>query len=90
MPYKLIAVTRTSSKGSSLRMTLPKEIVELIYSRDKIKRLAMSVGLDLSELNGSKSEMAEKITSHAKNNIELISILLKKFTVIMIPTVFFR
>ena len=28
MPDKLIAVTRTSSKGSSLRMTLPKEIAE--------------------------------------------------------------
>ena len=28
MSEKLIAVTRTSSKGSSLRMTLPKEIAE--------------------------------------------------------------
>ena len=28
MPDKLIAVTRTSSKGSSLRMTLPKEVAE--------------------------------------------------------------
>ena len=28
MPDKLIAVTRTSSKGSSLRMTLPKEIAD--------------------------------------------------------------
>ena len=28
MPDKLIAITRTSSKGSSLRMTLPKEIAE--------------------------------------------------------------
>ena len=28
MPDKLIAVTRTSSKGSSLRLTLPKEIAE--------------------------------------------------------------
>ena len=28
MPDKLIAVTRTSSKGSSLRMTLPKEVPE--------------------------------------------------------------
>ena len=28
MPDKLIAVTRTSSRGSSLRMTLPKEIAE--------------------------------------------------------------
>ena len=28
MPEKLIAVTRTSSKGYSLRMTLPKEIAE--------------------------------------------------------------
>ena len=28
MPDKLIAVTRTSSKGSSLRITLPKEISE--------------------------------------------------------------
>ena len=28
MPDKLIAVTRTSSKGSSLRITLPKEIAE--------------------------------------------------------------
>lgn len=57
--------------------SLQKVIVEQIYSRNKIKRLAMSVGLDLSEFNGSKSEMTEKITSHAKNNIELISILLK-------------
>jgi antitoxin component of MazEF toxin-antitoxin module len=30
MPDKLIAVTRTSSKGSSLRMTLPKEIAEML------------------------------------------------------------
>ena len=28
LPDKLIAVTRTSSKGPSLRMTLPKEIAE--------------------------------------------------------------
>lgn len=28
MPYKLIAVTKTSKRGSSLRMTLPKEIAE--------------------------------------------------------------
>ena len=28
MTDKLIAVTRTSSKGSSLRMTLPKEVAE--------------------------------------------------------------
>ncbi len=28
MPDKLIAVTRTSSKGTSLRITLPKEIAE--------------------------------------------------------------
>ena len=28
MPHKLIAVTRTSSKGSSLRISLPKEIAE--------------------------------------------------------------
>lgn len=28
MPDKLIAVTRTSSRGSSLRITLPKEIAE--------------------------------------------------------------
>ena len=28
MSDKLIAVTRTSSKGSSLRMTLPKEVAE--------------------------------------------------------------
>jgi AbrB family looped-hinge helix DNA binding protein len=28
MPDKLLAVTRTSSKGSSLRITLPKEIAE--------------------------------------------------------------
>ena len=28
MADKLIAVTRTSSKGSSLRMTLPKEVAE--------------------------------------------------------------
>ena len=28
MPDKLIAVTKTSSKGSSLRITLPKEIAE--------------------------------------------------------------
>ena len=30
MPDKLIAVTRTSSKGYSLRMTLPKEIAEML------------------------------------------------------------
>ena len=28
MPDKLIAVTKTSSKGSSLRITLPKEIAD--------------------------------------------------------------
>ena len=28
MPDKLIALIKTSSKGSSLRMTLPKEIAE--------------------------------------------------------------
>ena len=28
MPDKLIAVTKTSSRGSSLRITLPKEIAE--------------------------------------------------------------
>ena len=28
MPDKLIAVARTSSKGSSLRITLPKEVAE--------------------------------------------------------------
>ena len=28
MPDKLIAVTKTSKRGSSLRMTLPKEIAE--------------------------------------------------------------
>ena len=28
MQDKLIAVTRTSSKGSSLRITLPKEVAE--------------------------------------------------------------
>ena len=28
MTDKLIAVTRTSSRGSSLRMTLPKEVAE--------------------------------------------------------------
>ena len=28
MPDKLIAVTKTSSKGPSLRITLPKEIAE--------------------------------------------------------------
>ena len=28
MPDKLIAVTKTSSRGSSLRMTLPKEVAE--------------------------------------------------------------
>lgn len=28
MPYKLLAITKTSSRGSSLRITLPKEIAE--------------------------------------------------------------
>ena len=28
MPEKLIAVSKTSKRGSSLRMTLPKEIAE--------------------------------------------------------------
>jgi antitoxin component of MazEF toxin-antitoxin module len=28
MPDKLIVVTRTSSKGSSLRITLPREVAE--------------------------------------------------------------
>ncbi len=36
MPDKLIAVTRTSSKGSSLRITLPKEVaVKLNVSESK-------------------------------------------------------
>jgi len=38
MTEKLIAVTRTSSKGSSLRMTLPKEVAEIlnIGARDHV------------------------------------------------------
>ena len=28
MPYKLLAITKTSSRDSSLRITLPKEIAE--------------------------------------------------------------
>ena len=56
---------------------IQKVIVEQIYSKAKIKRLAMRVGLDLSEFNGSKSKMAEKITSHAKDNLDLISIVLE-------------
>jgi bifunctional DNA-binding transcriptional regulator/antitoxin component of YhaV-PrlF toxin-antitoxin module len=38
MTEKLMAVTRTSSKGSSLRMTLPKEIAEIlnIGARDHV------------------------------------------------------
>ena len=31
MPDKLIAVTRTSSRGPSLRMTLPKEVAEKLH-----------------------------------------------------------
>ena len=30
MPEKLIAVSKTSKRGSSLRMTLPKEVAEKI------------------------------------------------------------
>jgi len=30
MTEKLMAVTRTSSKGSPLRMTLPKEVAEIL------------------------------------------------------------
>lgn len=30
MPDKLIAVSKTSKRGSSLRMTLPKEVAEKI------------------------------------------------------------
>jgi bifunctional DNA-binding transcriptional regulator/antitoxin component of YhaV-PrlF toxin-antitoxin module len=32
---KLIAVTRTSSRGSSLRITLPKEIAEILKVGEK-------------------------------------------------------
>ena len=35
MPDKLIAVTRTSSKGSSLRITLPKEVADLLNVGEK-------------------------------------------------------
>ncbi len=35
MPEKLIAVTRTSSKGSSLRITLPKEVADKLDIGEK-------------------------------------------------------
>ena len=35
MPGKLIAVTKTSRRGSSLRMTLPKEIAEKLNVSDR-------------------------------------------------------
>lgn len=35
MPDKLIAVTKTSSKGASLRITLPKEIAERLDASEK-------------------------------------------------------
>ena len=35
MTEKLIAVTRTSSRGSSLRITLPKEIAEILKVGEK-------------------------------------------------------
>jgi bifunctional DNA-binding transcriptional regulator/antitoxin component of YhaV-PrlF toxin-antitoxin module len=34
MPEKLIAVTRTSRKESSLRITLPKEVAEKLNASD--------------------------------------------------------
>jgi antitoxin component of MazEF toxin-antitoxin module len=45
MPDKLIAVTRTSSKGSSLRMTLPKEIAEKL-------NVSVSEHIGFYEVNG--------------------------------------
>ena len=35
MTEKLIAVTRTSSRGSSLRITLPKEVSEMLNVGEK-------------------------------------------------------
>ena len=35
MTEKLIAVTRASSRGSSLRITLPKEIAEMLNVGEK-------------------------------------------------------
>ena len=35
MSEKLIAVTRTSSKGSSLRITLPEEMADLLNAGEK-------------------------------------------------------
>jgi antitoxin component of MazEF toxin-antitoxin module len=45
MPDKLIAVTRTSSKGSSLRITLPKEIAEKL-------NVSVSEHIGFYEVNG--------------------------------------
>jgi AbrB family looped-hinge helix DNA binding protein len=45
MPHKLIAVTRTSSKGSSLRITLPKEIAEKL-------NVSESEHIEFYEVNG--------------------------------------
>ena len=45
MPDKLLAVTKTSSRGSSLRITLPKEIAEKL-------NVSESEHIEFYEVNG--------------------------------------
>ena len=45
MPDKLLAVTKTSSRGSSLRITLPKEIAERL-------KVSESEHIGFYEVNG--------------------------------------
>lgn len=45
MAHKLIAVTKTSKRGSSLRITLPKEIAERL-------RVSESEHIGFYEVNG--------------------------------------
>lgn len=45
MPDKLLAVTKTSTRGSSLRITLPKEIAEKL-------NVSESEHIEFYEVNG--------------------------------------
>ena len=47
MPYKLLAITKTSSRDSSLRITLPKEIAEKL-------NVSESEHIGFYEVNGEK------------------------------------
>ena len=68
MPDKLIAVTRTSSKGSSLRMTLPKEIAEKL-------NVSESEHIGFYEVNKDSVYFYEKCSSGIFPNLFSFNIL---------------